>query len=160
MKRLARVVTVPSLPLLSLLLVVAACGSVGRPGAGSTATSPSSAPPAASAPAGNPGRQTAAALGDADSGRTVRLRKGEVVSVALHEVTGFTPWSRLATSDGAVLMPIVDTRAAAVRGVTLGSFEAVAPGHAQVTSGASQDCAAGAQCPALAKGWTVTVIVS
>lgn len=154
MRRVARVVTVVS------LLLVVACGSVGRPGGGSAATSPSSGSPAASAPAANPGRKTVAALGDADSGRTVQLHKGEAVSVALHEADGFTPWSQLASSDGAVLMPIVDTRAAAARGVTLGSFEGVGPGTALVTSSASQDCAAGAQCPALARAWTVTVVVS
>jgi hypothetical protein len=159
MKRLTRMVTVPSVSFL-LFLLVTACGSVGRPGGGSAASSPSSAPPAVSSPSGLPSRQTAAALGDADSGRTVRLHKGEVVSVALHEANGYTPWSRLASSDGSVLTPIVDTRAAAVRGVTLGSFEGVGAGTAQLTSAASQDCSAGAQCPALARGWTVTVIVS
>jgi hypothetical protein len=158
MKRLARAVTVPSLFLLSMLVV--ACGAAGRPSGGPVASSPSGATPAASAPAANPGRQTVAALGDADSGRTFRLNKGEVLSVTLHEANGFTQWSRPATSDGGVLTPIPDTRAAAVRGVTLGSFKGVAPGTAQLTSSASQDCAAGAQCPALARGWTVTVIVS
>jgi hypothetical protein len=160
MKRLVRMVKVLSLPLalLSLLLVLA-CGSSGRPAGGSAANSPSGAP-VASPPSGNPAQQTVATLGDADSGRTVRLRKGDVVSVALHEPDGFSPWSRLATSDGTVVMPIVDTRATAVRGVTLGSFEGVAPGTAQLTSSTTQDCAAGAPCPALAKGWTVTVTVS
>ncbi|MBJ7613277.1 hypothetical protein [Candidatus Nephthysia bennettiae] len=147
------------LSLLSLVLAQA-CGSIGRPSSGLSSTAPSSSAPVASAPAGNPARQTVAALTDADSGRTVRMQKGQVISVALHEANGFTPWSRLATSDGGVLTPIVDTRAAAVRGVTLASFEGVAPGTAQLTSSASQDCAAGAQCPALARGWTVTVIVS
>jgi hypothetical protein len=88
------------------------------------------------------------------------LHKGQVVSVALHEADGFTAWSRLTTSDGGVLIPIVDTRAAAVRGVTLGSFEGVAPGTAQLTSTATQDCAAGAPCTAIARSWTVTVVVS
>jgi hypothetical protein len=162
MKRLACAVapwTALVLSLLSLVLVEA-CGSIGRPSAGTSSTPPSASAPAASAPAGNPGRQTAAALSDADSGRTVRMQKGQVISVALHEANGFTSWSRPATSDGGVLTPIVDTRAAAVRGVTLGSFEGVAPGTAQLTSSASQDCAPGTQCPALARGWTVTVIVS
>jgi hypothetical protein len=162
MKRLACAVAPRTALVLCLLSLVLAegCGSIGRPSAGSSSTAPSASAPAASAPAGNPGRQTAAALSDADSGRTVRMQKGQVVSVALHEANGFTPWSRLATSDGGVLTPIVDTRAAAVRGVTLGSFEGAAPGTAQLTSSASQDCAPGAQCPALARGWTVTVIVS
>ena len=63
-------------------------------------------------------------------------------------------------TDGSVLMPIVDTRAAAVRGVTLGSFEAVGPGTAQINSTATADCTAGTQCAALARSWTVTVSVA
>jgi hypothetical protein len=60
-----------------------------------------------------------------------------------------------------VLLPVVDTRAAAVRGVTLGSFQAVAAGSAQVTSTTAQDCPQqGAACPAIARAWTVTVQVS
>jgi hypothetical protein len=148
--------------LLALPALVAGCGSVGRPGGGSAASPSPSAPsgatspgPNQSGPAGNP----AASLTDADVGRTLQVHKGDRLSVALHEPAGFSPWSRLASSDGTVLLPVVDTRAAAVRGVTLGSFQAVAPGTAQLTSTTAQDCPQG-PCPAIARAWTVTVQVS
>jgi hypothetical protein len=101
-----------------------------------------------------------AALSDADLGRTLQLHRGEVVSVALHESSGFTPWSRPASTDGSVLAPVPDARAAAARGVTLASFQAVGAGSAQIISSASQACAPGSVCPALARGWSVNVVVS
>lgn len=149
--------------LLALPALVAGCGSVGRLG-GSSAASPSpsalsgatSPGPNQTGPAGNP----ADSLTEADSGRTLQVHKGDRLSIALREPAGFSPWSRMASSDGTVLLPVVDTRAAAVRGVTIGSFQAVAPGTAQLTSSATQDCPQGAACTALARGWTVTVQVS
>jgi predicted secreted protein len=155
MKRMARIVTLATAVL--VLVLAQACGSSGRPAAGPT---PSGSPTPAALPGSIPGGQPAATLGDADSGRSLQLHKGQVVSIALHEASGFTQWSRLATTDGSVLMPIVDTRAAAVRGVTLGSFEAVGPGTAQITSTATADCTPGTQCAALARSWTVTVSVA
>jgi predicted secreted protein len=160
MKRLACVPKrgvrlVMTMALLLALPVLAGCGSVGRPAA---PTSPSASPGAA-IPGGNPAATPAAALSDADSGRTVQLQKGDRISVTLHQAPGYTPWSRLATSDGGVLLPVVDTRMAAVRGVTLGSFRAMAPGSARVTSTAAQDCPQGSACPAPARAWAVTVQV-
>jgi hypothetical protein len=164
MKRLAcvtgtglRTVLVLTL-LLALSSLVTGCGSVGRPGGGSAASPSPSAPSGTNqtGPAGNP----AAALTDTDLGRTVLVHKGDRLSVALHQVTGFSPWSRPASSDGTVLQPVVDTRAAAVRGVTLGSFQAMAPGTAQLTSISAPNCPQGAACPAVARAWTVTVQVS
>jgi hypothetical protein len=155
MKRMARIVTLGT-AVLSLVLAQA-CGSTGRPAAGST---PSGSPTPAATSGSIPGGQPAATLGDADSGRTLQLHKGQVVSIALHAASGFTEWSRLATTDGSVLMPIVDTRAAAVRGVTLGSFEAVGPGTTQITSTATADCTPDTQCTALARSWIVTVSVA
>jgi hypothetical protein len=154
MKRMARLVTPAGTVVLLLLLSGQACGSTGPRAA------PAGSPTPASLPGSIPGGQAAAALGDADSGRTLQLHRGQVVSVALHETSGFAQWSRLATTDGSVLMPIVDARAAAVRGVTLGSFEAVGPGTAQITSSASAECTPGAQCSSLARSWVVTVTVS
>jgi hypothetical protein len=149
--------------LLALPGLVTGCGSVGRPGSGSAA-SPSPSAPSGTPPAGpnqtGPGGNPAAALTDTDLGRTVLVHKGDRLSVALHQVTGFSPWSHPASSDGTVLQPVVDTRAAAVRGVTLGSFQAMAPGTVQVTSSAAANCPQGAACPAVARAWTVTVQVS
>jgi hypothetical protein len=169
MKRLARVTGTGTRTVLVLTLLLAipglvtGCGSVGRPGGGSAASPTPSAPPGAPSPGTNqtgPGGNPAAALTDTDSGRTVLVHKGDRLSVALHEAAGFSPWSRLASSDGTVLLPVVDTRAAAVRGVTLGSFQAMAPGTAQLTSSAAADCSQGAGCPAVARAWRVTVQVT
>jgi predicted secreted protein len=146
--------------LLALPALGAGCGSVGRPGGGSAAQPSPSAPSSPGANRAGPAGDPAVGLTEADSGRTFQIHKGDRLSIALREPAGFSPWSRLASSDGTVLLPVVDTRAAAVRGVTIGSFQAVAPGTAQLTSSATQDCPQGAACTALAKGWTITVLVS
>jgi hypothetical protein len=155
MKHMARGVAVRIAAAVSLSLLFVgltlACGSVARP----SAASPSPSPGAASSPGG----QTVTALTDADLGRTLQLRRGEVVSVSLHESSGFTPWSRPVSTDGSVLAPVPDARAAAVRGATLASFRGVGAGTAQITSSASQACTPGSVCPALARGWSVTVVV-
>jgi hypothetical protein len=142
--------------LLLAISTLAGCGSLGRP----TASTSPSVSPAATTTSGNPAGTPAAALTDADSGRTVQLQKGQRISVTLHEAPGYTPWSRLATSDGGVLLPVVDTRAAAVRGVTLGSFLAMTPGSARLTSSATQDCPQGSTCSGPAQAWAVTVQVT
>jgi predicted secreted protein len=144
--------------LLLALSALAGCGSVARPAA-STPPSPSVSPGAVS-PTGNPAATPAAALTDADSGRAIQVQKGERISVTLHEAPGYTPWSRLTTSDGGVLVPVPDTRMAAIRGVTLGSFRAMAPGSARLTSSATQDCPQGSTCSGPAMAWTVTVQVT
>lgn len=169
MKRLACVIgsRTRTVLLLTLLLalpaLVAGCGSVGRLGGGSAASpspsAPSGAPchgPIQAGPAGDP----ASGLTEADSGRTFQIRKGNCLSIALRAPAGFSPWSRPASSDGTVLLSVVDTRAAAVRGLTIASFQAVGPGTAQLTSTTTQDCPQGAACTAIATGWTITVQVS
>jgi hypothetical protein len=151
MKQTARGLAGTSRPVFALLLftlaVTLACGSVAR--------HPTGTPSASTGAAGN----TVAELGDADAGRTVQLQRDEVVSVALHEASGFTPWSHPASSDSSVLTPIADPRAASVRGVTLASFRGAGAGTAQITSSASPACTPGSVCPALARGWFVTVVV-
>jgi hypothetical protein len=158
MKRLARVV-IPGTALVLVLILSQACNSLGRPSSGPGSPAASKPPPAASTPALNPAGQIVA-LSDADSARTLFVHKGQVVSVALHEADGFTPWSRLTTSDSGVLIPIVDTRATAVRGMTLGSFEGAAPGTAELASSATHDCVSVTPCRAVARRWVVTVVVS
>jgi predicted secreted protein len=155
-KRAAGLATSTALLLLAIY-TLAGCGSVARPAA---PTSPSVSPAATTTTTRNPAGTPAAALTEADSGRTVQLQKGQRISVTLHEAPGYTPWSRLATSDGGVLLPVVDTRAAAARGITLGSFLAMAPGSARVTSSATQDCPQGSTCSGPAQAWTVTVQVT
>ena len=145
--------------LLAATLVASGCGSVASssPGAGST---PSPGSRGAASPGSNPQASPASALTEADTGRTVQVKRGDVVSVTLHEVPNFVEWSKPASSDGAVLAPVVDTRAASVRGVTLASFQAAAPGTAQLSSNAGPVCPPNAPCPAVAMTWTVAVQVT
>jgi hypothetical protein len=154
MKRMACLVL-----LVAPVLAVAGCGSVARstPGASSTAApSPSEAPP----PSSNPLTSPAASLTEADSGRSLQVARGGIVSVVLHEPQNFSAWSVVASSDASVLAPVVDTRAAAARGVTLASFQAAGPGTAQLTSSAAPACPKNVPCPAVQMAWTVTVKVT
>lgn len=136
-----------SLAALAALLLLAACGAAAQP------TSPAGSPPVDLSPAG-------AHLTNTDGGRTVSMKVGDTVEVALRQETGFTPWQNVQTSDPMVLQPTVDPRAAAVVGMSLHQFKAVAAGRAQIMATASVQCSPGAACPALARDWRVTVIVS
>jgi len=128
------------------LLGLAACGAVSmRPAA---PRSPSAAP-------GVTGEVT-----DADANKTLQYHVGESFEVVLHEQSGWTPWQNLQPMNRSVLQPVVDTRAAAVRGVTLARFKAVAPGTTDITAVASPACSPGTACPALARIWKVTIAVS
>ncbi len=124
-------------------LALVACG-----GAGPAPARPPAAPSAGSG------------LGDADAGRTVAMRAGEEVTVSLHQQPGFGPWQNLQSSNSAVLQSIVEPRATAARGVTLGRFRAVAPGQAQISATAVPDCSPGVACAAIARAWMVTVVVA
>jgi hypothetical protein len=126
---------------------VLGCGSV----TAGHAVSPSPSP--------SPGAGAHLTLTDGDAGRTFHLRTGQVVSVVLHQPQGFTPWTGLHSSAPAVLAPRVDTRRLAVRGVTLGSFKAVAPGTAQLDATTVISCPPQQVCPALARAWVVTIKV-
>ena len=128
---------------LATLVVLTACGSTGGH------------PPAASSPPA-----AGAQLTDADAGRTVSMRTGQTVEVVLHQASGFTPWSGVRSTDTSVLQPVVDTKATAVRGVTLAMFRAARSGQAQIQATATPDCSPGAACPAIARAYAVTVVVT
>ncbi len=119
----------------------AACGSAGT----GPAASPSASPPSQ--------------LGVADSGRTIRLNVGDSIEVGLREQPGFSQWSHPTSTNTGVLAPQVDPRAAAVQGMTLGSFRATGRGIADIQSAAGAVCSPGTACPALARAWQVHVIV-
>ena len=108
----------------------------------------------------SPTARAGLALTDTDAGKTFQLRSGRVVLVTLHQVSGYTAWSDLHSTDTAVLAPRVDTRKLAVRGVTLGSFGATAAGKAQLQATSSVSCPKLEVCPALARAWTVTIQVT
>lgn len=133
--------------LAACLLAVAACGAVPA-GPGSPSTPPSAGPTSGA------GRLT-----NADSGRTVHLRVGESIELVLRQEPGFSEWQGVHSSDPAVLAPVVDTHATAVRGVTLAGFRAAAPGRSTVSATAGAECSPGTACPALARAYTVTVVV-
>ena len=135
------------LTLLALALTLVACGSV------SGSNPPAATPTPIASPLGGQ-------ITNSDEGRTISLHVGDQVELVLHQQSGFTQWSGVQTSNRSVLTPVVDVRAAAVRGVTLAMFKAVAPGSSDVTASAGVDCTPGSACPALARLWRVTVRVS
>jgi hypothetical protein len=137
---------VKALVVAAALLGLTACGAVAmRP-----------APAGSPSPAISGGSQVT----DADENKTLQFHVGDTFEVVLHEQSGFTPWQNLQPMDRNVLMPMVDTRAAAVRGVTLAKFRAAAAGTTDLNATASVACSPGAACPALARLWRVTIVVS
>ena len=128
------------------LLGLTACGAVAmRPA------------PAESLPAAQAGGSQ---VTDADENKTLQFHVGDSFEVVLHEQPGFTPWQNLQPEDRSVLQPVVDTRAAAARGVTLAKFRAAAAGRTDLTATSSVACSPGAACPALARLWKVTIVVA
>ena len=121
--------------------LVVACGSV----AGHVEPTPSAAP---------------ADLTNSSDGDRYAMHVGDQVTVSLQQESGFTPWSHPVAADPQVLQPMVDTRAAAVRGATLARFRAAAPGTTTLTSTASVLCSPGQACSALARAWRVTITVT
>lgn len=121
------------------------------PGCGAAAARP---PVASTAPATAPAQLTVA-----DAGRAVTLHTGEPIEVALAQQPGFGQWSHPTSTNAGVLAPRADPRAAAVRGMTLASFQATARGTADLQSGAGEECSPGVACPAIARGWQVHVVV-
>ncbi len=135
------------LTLLALALTLVACGSV------SGSNPPAATPTPTASPVGGQ-------ISDGDDGKTISLHVGDQVELVLHQQPGFTQWNGVQSSNPSVLMPVVDVRAAAVRGVTLAMFKAVGPGRSDVTASAGVNCSPGTACPALARLWRVTIQVS
>jgi hypothetical protein len=132
--------------LAAAVLVLTGCGSVGHVAPGPV--------PSAAATAG------AGQVGDADENRVLQYHVGDTFEVALHQQSGWSQWSNLAAMDRSVLQPIVDTHAAAARGVTLAGFRAARPGTTDITASASPACSPGMACAAIARLWRVTVQVT
>jgi hypothetical protein len=137
---------VKALLLAAALLGLAACGSV------------SLRPAGPSSPSAGPG--IGGDVNDADENKTLAYHVGDTFEVVLHQQSGWTPWQNLMPMDRNVLQPMVDTRAAAARGVTLAKFRAAAPGTTEITASAGAACSPGTACPAIARLWKVTIVVS
>jgi hypothetical protein len=130
-------------------LVLVACGSAGAGGLPVTSPSPS--------PSSAPGLGFDARVTESDTAITIHI--GQKLEVVLRARSGMSNWSSVRSSDTSVLTPIVNPAAAAVRGVTLAAFQAVAPGQAVITATAGALCSPGQACPMFAMLYSVTVTV-
>jgi hypothetical protein len=90
----------------------------------------------------------------------INIHPGQKLEVVLHAKAGMTNWSNVRSSDTAVLVPIVNPGATAVRGVTLAAFQAESAGKATITATAGAACSPGQACPQFAILYSVTVTVS
>lgn len=133
----------------ALLLAAAGLALLGCGGVAHIPAGPSS-------PSATPGGLT---VTDTDANKTLTYHLGDTFELVLHEQTGWTMWENVTPSDRTVLQPMVDTHAAAVRGVTLAKFKAAATGTSDITASASMACSPGVACPALARVWKVTIEV-
>ncbi|HEX6511944.1 MAG TPA: hypothetical protein VF157_06580, partial [Chloroflexota bacterium] len=123
-----------------LVLLVAACGG---------------SPPVPSAsPAPSPVNLT-----NADENKTLQLRVGQVLDVALKADDGMDNW-QLDNPDPAVLAPTVNPAAAAAKGVTLRAFKAVAAGTAAIAATERPTCNPGEACSHLIRAFKATVVVT
>ena len=118
MKRLFAVSTIV------LALVGGACGG---------GSSSSAAPRCEKAPEGI-GPDANATLQDADSGRTVCLKQGDVLTVFLHAPVGEDRWRPIATHDGDVLTPRSSGVLTLPLGVTAAVYSGAKKGTATLTS--------------------------
>jgi hypothetical protein len=124
-------------------LALCACGSAALPGVG---------------PGPGTGRGFDVSVTEKD--HVISLRVGQKLEAVLHADPGMTAWTGVKSSDPSILSSIVDTGATAVRGVTLAGFQAVAPGHAQITAYAGMDCSPGEACAMLLLLLTIDVTVT
>jgi hypothetical protein len=89
----------------------------------------------------------------------VTMHVGQKIELVLHAAQGMKPWTHPTSSDTAVLTPIVDPAATAVRGVTLAAFQAKVPGQVDVTANAGPDCAPNQPCAQFLALYKLTVTI-
>ncbi len=87
------------------------------------------------------------------------MHVGQKLEVVLHG-RNTTNWQQVKSSDTAVLTPIVDPAATAVRGVTLAAFQARAAGTAEVIAVGTANCPPGQPCPMFAALYSLKVTVT
>lgn len=90
----------------------------------------------------------------------VSMHVGQKLEVILHTAGGAGFWNHPQSSDTAVLQPIVDPAATAVRGVTLAAFQARSAGVVKVTAVGGPLCAPGQACPMYAVLYSLTVTIT
>jgi hypothetical protein len=134
-------------------LIIGAVAGLMLAGCGATGLGPGASPSPSPTPSGG------AAVSVTEKDRAVTLGVGQRLLVVLHAQPNMRPWSVPKSSDPSVLMPVVNPAASAVVGVTMGAFQAVAPGVAEVTSFGAPDCIAGQACPMYAIAYTLQVTV-
>jgi phage tail protein X len=134
----------------SLLIGVAAALALCACGALPTGIGPAVPP--------TPGRGFDVSVTEKD--RAISIRVGQKVEAVLHANPGMTAWSDVKSTDPTILASIVDTGATAVRGVTLAGFQAVGPGHSQITAYAGMDCSPGQACAMFLLLLTIDVTVT
>jgi len=135
-----------------LAVVLSACGSY-RAGQ-VPATSPSPSPHTSASPVA--GFDVVVSEKD----QVVQVHVGQRLLVVLHAPANMRPWSHPASSDRAILTPVVDPAAMTPLGVTVGAFQAVAPGEVQVIAITGVNCLAGQACPMFAVEYTLRVSVT
>jgi len=126
------------------VLVLAACGS--------TSAGPGSNP----SPSSGMGFDVTATEKD----HTAAMRVGQRLQVVLHAAAGMNNWNQPRSGNEAILVPVVDPAATAVRGVTLAAFEAMEPGQVEITSFAGPVCPSGQPCPMYVVAYSLQVTVS
>jgi hypothetical protein len=126
------------------LVLVAGCGSA-------TASTPSPTP--------SQGAPIGFDLTATERDHAVTMHVGQRLQLVLHGGDA-TTWQQVHSSNTAVLTPIVNPAATAVRGVTLAAFQAKAAGSAEVTAVGSPVCPSGQACPMYAALYSLKVSVT
>jgi len=149
--------------LAAALLLLTACSagsatlnvSVAPSSSPSSGTLPSSSSPSQN---GTSALQPAATITNADENKTLHVKVGQVVDVALKAANGMDSWA-VANPDPAILAPTVDPAAAAARGMTLRAFKAAGAGTADLSATDRPLCNPGQVCSHLVQGFKATVVV-
>lgn len=94
----------------------------------------------------------------ADQGKSLSASIGTTVDVDLQAAPGMQNWVVTAPSP-AILQPVVNPAATAIRGATLRAYKAIAPGTAVITATDRPACAPGRACPQFIQGFRVTIVV-
>jgi hypothetical protein len=109
-------------------------------------------------PSTGPGLNFDVVVTEKDHAATMRV--GQKLEVVLHATNGMANWSPPKSTYEAILVPIVNPAATAVRGVTLAAFQAMAAGQAEITAYASPNCPSGSACPMYVAVFSVKVTVT